>query len=319
MAPEACPGCKKTAGRKRWECAACSGRFCRDCCKRYLLPEGGTKQVRHCNACFLKGVNWDASRTYDVYGPADGRPVLMIHGAIIGRMAMVHEARAMAEQGYRVLLVDLPGHGARFAEKLDLPSALAALEEVADKEAPGQKLLVAGFSMGGYAAAAYAAAHPERVAGAILSGCAHDTTTLFWTAVGRFADVVYAACSYKTKSGFITGTFGPYIDKDMVHESLLRAGAEYDQWGPCWRLMKACNMKALLPRVRCPVLFVVGASDLKTHEAAFLKLLGPRATHLVIKDGLHTWPYQPAVLPQYRAAANEFAKAAEWGPAGAKA
>ena len=54
-------------------------------------------------------------------------------------------------------------------------------------------------------AAAYAAAHPERVAGAILSGCAHDTTTLFWTAVGRFADGVYAACSYKTKSGFITG------------------------------------------------------------------------------------------------------------------
>jgi hypothetical protein len=47
-----------------------------------------------------------------------------------------------------VLLVDLPGHGARFAEKLDLPSALAALEEVSDKEAPGQKVgltAVTGF------------------------------------------------------------------------------------------------------------------------------------------------------------------------------
>jgi pimeloyl-ACP methyl ester carboxylesterase len=83
--------------------------------------------------------------------------------------------------------------------------------------------------------------------------------------------------------------------------------------------MKACDMKALLPRVRCPVLFVVGDSDLKTHERPFLKLLGPRARHLVIKGGLHTWPYQPAVLPQYRAAAMEFADGVGWGPAGAEA
>jgi hypothetical protein len=54
--------------------------------------------VRHCNACFLKAVNWDASRTYDVLGPAGGRPVLMIHGALIGRMSMVFEARAMADK-----------------------------------------------------------------------------------------------------------------------------------------------------------------------------------------------------------------------------
>jgi hypothetical protein len=109
-------------------------------------------------------------------------------------------------------------------------------------------------------------------------------------AAPRFADVVYAACSYKTKSGFITGcgccfgtglqgvpldaqwqrppawlqrahaayvgrprssltpnsatlalldlkrTFGSIVDANMVEESLLRSGAEYDSWGQCWRV-----------------------------------------------------------------------------------
>lgn len=30
--------------------------------------------------------------------------------------------------------------------------------------------------------------------------------------------------------------------------------------------MREADLKQLLPRIACPVLFVVGASDLKTHE-----------------------------------------------------
>jgi pimeloyl-ACP methyl ester carboxylesterase len=79
----------------------------------YVIPPGPPHPtalpVRHCNSCFLRGVCWDASSTYDALGPVGGRPVLMLHGALIGRMSMVHEARAMAEKGYRVLLPDLPG------------------------------------------------------------------------------------------------------------------------------------------------------------------------------------------------------------------
>ena len=82
--------------------------------------------------------------------------------------------------------------------------------------------------------------------------------------------------------------------------------------------MREADMRRLLPRVAAaglPTLFVVGASDLKTHERLFLKLLGPKARHLVIKDGLHTWPYQPKCLGQYRAAALAFAAEA-FGAAG---
>jgi alpha-beta hydrolase superfamily lysophospholipase len=64
-----------------------------------------------CNDCFLKNVAWDSSRTYDVLGPADGKVVVLVHGAIVGRQCMIREARALAEAGYRVLLPDLPAHG----------------------------------------------------------------------------------------------------------------------------------------------------------------------------------------------------------------
>jgi hypothetical protein len=57
--------------------------------------------VRTCNGCFLKNVAWDSSRTYDVLGPADGRPVVLVHGALIGRQCLVLEARALADAGFR--------------------------------------------------------------------------------------------------------------------------------------------------------------------------------------------------------------------------
>jgi pimeloyl-ACP methyl ester carboxylesterase len=60
-----------------------------------------TAAVRTCNECFLKNVAWDPQRTYDVFGPDDGKPVVLVHGALIGRHCMVQEAKALAEAGYR--------------------------------------------------------------------------------------------------------------------------------------------------------------------------------------------------------------------------
>jgi len=57
-----------------------------------------------------------------------------------------------------------------------------------------------GFSMGGYVAAAFAAAHPELLAGVLLGACCHDAHTLTWQLVGRMAEVVYKVCSDRTKA-----------------------------------------------------------------------------------------------------------------------
>jgi pimeloyl-ACP methyl ester carboxylesterase len=85
--------------------------------------------------------------------------------------------------------------GSRYKEPLTLDSAIAVLHEVITKEAPGKRVVVAGFSMGGYVTAAYAAAHPEVMAGALLGACAHDTHTRSWRMMGNVADFVYKVCS----------------------------------------------------------------------------------------------------------------------------
>lgn len=59
------------------------------------------RAVRTCNTCFLKNVAWDATRTHDVLGPADGTLVVLVHGALVGRQCLVLEARALAEAGFR--------------------------------------------------------------------------------------------------------------------------------------------------------------------------------------------------------------------------
>lgn len=57
-----------------------------------------------------------------------------------------------------------------------------------------------GFSMGGYVAAAFAAAHPEMCAGVVMGACAHDCHNFKWKMVGHMAEAVYNVCADKTKS-----------------------------------------------------------------------------------------------------------------------
>lgn len=57
--------------------------------------------VQTCNECFLEHVAWDPKRTYDEYGPEGGKPVVLVHGALVGRQCMLLEARALADAGYR--------------------------------------------------------------------------------------------------------------------------------------------------------------------------------------------------------------------------
>ena len=65
------------------------------------------------------------------------------------------------------------------------------------------QVVMMGFSMGGFVAAAFAAAHPEMMAGVVLGACAHNAHTGTWKMIGHMANLVYKVCSYKTKSGFI--------------------------------------------------------------------------------------------------------------------
>jgi pimeloyl-ACP methyl ester carboxylesterase len=96
-------------------------------------------------------------------GPAEGRPVVMLHGLFTGSAASWYFTAAPAiARRHPVRLIDWRGHGLseRTATGYDSVSMTADLEELTADLPP---FVVAGHSWGAVVAARFALAHPGRV------------------------------------------------------------------------------------------------------------------------------------------------------------
>ena len=107
------------------------------------------------------------SVAYVEIGPADGKPVMLLHGWPYDIHAFVEVAPQLAKAGYRVVAPHLRGYGATRFLSADTPrngqpAALAA-DIVALMDALRiPKALLAGFDWGARTANIIAALHPER-------------------------------------------------------------------------------------------------------------------------------------------------------------
>ncbi|HSK49988.1 MAG TPA: alpha/beta fold hydrolase, partial [Solirubrobacterales bacterium] len=104
----------------------------------------------------------------------EGPPIVLCHGITATRRYVVHGSRALERAGYEVIGYDARGHGesdpAPPGEGYGYPQLLADLETVVAETVGEERFLLAGHSMGAHTAAAYALAHPERLAGLVLIG-----------------------------------------------------------------------------------------------------------------------------------------------------
>lgn len=97
----------------------------------------------------------------------EGPALVLLHAFPMDRSLWREVAPALAELGWRVITPDLPGFGAS-------PEPAASVEEMAERvalllnELGEHAAVVAGCSMGGYAAMAFASLFPERTAGLVL-------------------------------------------------------------------------------------------------------------------------------------------------------
>ena len=101
---------------------------------------------------------------------ADAPTVIFVHGAGMDHTIWVMPARCFARRGYRVLAVDLPGHGRTKGPALTRIEAMSAwLAEMCDALGVTQAA-VAGHSMGSLVAYRFAADFPERCRALALLG-----------------------------------------------------------------------------------------------------------------------------------------------------
>jgi pimeloyl-ACP methyl ester carboxylesterase len=116
--------------------------------------------------------------TFDVDGPADGPAIVFVHATRLTR-SMWRPQMEDLRDAYRVIALDLPGHGALVDQPFTVATAAADVERVIE-EAAGGRAVVVGLSLGGYVAIDLAARRPDLVRALVLSGATTEP-------VGRLA------------------------------------------------------------------------------------------------------------------------------------
>ncbi|HUP55699.1 MAG TPA: alpha/beta hydrolase [Methylomirabilota bacterium] len=114
----------------------------------------------------------DDAAAYDVEGPADGPAIVFVHGTRLSR-AMWRPQMDALRDSYRVIALDLPGHGALAEHPFTIVAAGDQVARVIEDTAGGPAVVV-GLSLGGYVAMDLAARRPELVRGLVLSGASTE-------------------------------------------------------------------------------------------------------------------------------------------------
>lgn len=163
--------------------------------------------------------------TYDVEGPADGPPIVFVHGTRLSRTMWRAQMDDLRDT-YRVVALDLPGHGALGDRSFTLA---AATDHVAStiEAAAGGKAVVVGLSLGGYVAMDLAARRPELVRGLILSGATAEPVGLFaapYLALAAAMDRFEGPALDALNAWFFRTRFSPAIAEPIVAGGFWSAG-----------------------------------------------------------------------------------------------
>ena len=227
--------------------------------------------------------------TYDVAGPPGAPAIIFIHGTRLSRAAWTAQLADLRD-AYRVIALDLPGHGALVDEPFTLPGARAAVLRVIDEAAAGRAVL-AGLSLGGYVAMDVAAAAPAKVRALILSGATAEPTgfrSLPYRGLARVMERFDGARLDRLNSAFFRRRFPAPIAEPIVAGGFWTAGGA--------DALRALVGESFAPRLAAypgPTLIINGEYDLpfRLFAGSFVKAARhPRrvrlagATHLANLD-----------------------------------
>ena len=261
-------------------------------------------------------------------GKPDGMPLLLIHGSL-GSLQMWDGWVAELQDRYRLISVDLPGHGLTG----DWPRGEFSVEAYADfievlaDTLHLDRFAVAGHSLGGAVAWAFAATRPERVSQLILvdsAGFPREGGELpLPTRLARQRVVGDIGIYFKPERLVRRSLLEVYADPAMVTPERVRQFAELQRF-PGNRqatLIRARTQEPLDPsplkRLDVPTLIIWGAkdrwvpvadgfrfqNDIKGAKLAIFENLGhdpmeenPKATAAAVAEFLPTEP-PPALAP----------------------
>lgn len=209
------------------------------------------------------------------------------------RLVLVHGTRMDAREwaAYPPLLpdaelvaIDFPGHGSRLGEEFTAEAAVAAIGAAVDGHSPGQPVVLAGHSLGGYLAMLYAARHPRALDALVLIGSSAEPDGPLAGIYRRFADLLpkVGAARMSRISNAVMRRLG-------TPEEMLPGPEGYAALPAAWQVVFDECHPDLLTDVACPVFLVNGQFDqMRLHVKRFAAaaqdphvVTVPRATHFL--------------------------------------
>ncbi|MGW4640530.1 alpha/beta fold hydrolase [Sphaerisporangium sp. NPDC004334] len=256
---------------------------------------------------------------YDVTGPEDGRPVILVHGMGDTRATFRFLGPRLARAGHRVAAMDVRGYGESSADWQSYDVVPIGEDVLALARVLGGPAVVVGHSIGCASAVWAAAREPGLVAELVLIGSfSGDTPIKSWMrlasrAVGRspYLWSMFLRSSYPTARpadlddhlrGIRTNL------REPGRAAALRAQIEVSLAGVVTRY----------PEVRCPALMIMGTRDRDFADPAAearsiaAKLGGPAGVLLI--EGAGHYPH--AEMPE--ATAKGILAALDHGPSGGR-
>ena len=227
---------------------------------------------------------------YDVAGPPGAPTIVFVHGMRVTRKMWKPQVERLSD-AYRLITVDLPGHGALSHVSFRLDDAVTTIAEVISREARNARAIVIGISLGGYVAMEFAARYPEKVAGLVIVSATVEPRG--WHTAPYHLTAMLMDKLPEPTLNWISRTFFQLVYPPKKAEPLIAPG--FFMRGGSQGLRELFG-KQFAPRLAAypgPVLVLNGRFDLgfRMHERRFLAAAHhgrleviPRAFHIVNID-----------------------------------
>lgn len=225
------------------------------------------------------------SLSYTAVGPPGAPAIVLVHGTRLSR-GMWHPQLAALSGGFRVVALDLPGHGALRDQPFDWDEAVEEIARVIDEAAAGRAILC-GLSLGGYLAIDVAARHPEKVAGLVISGASAEPRGLLMPPAIRWLALVMDQGTRPTVARLNRSWFRRRFSPATAN-AILAGGFGFEAGSVALRSVIGRDMRASFAAYPGPSLILNGQLDIpfRLGEGGFRKAArDPRV--VVIKGASH--------------------------------
>jgi pimeloyl-ACP methyl ester carboxylesterase len=240
----------------------------------------------------------------DAIGPANGPPVLFLHGSGQTRQSWGKALIEAARRGYRAISMDLRGHGDSGWSPdghYDLEAFAADLPVVIDQL--GTPPIVVGASLGGLVGMMVAARMPEKIRALVLVDItasvnmegAQEVMDFMGSAADGFASLEDAADAV---AAYLPHRKRPKDTSGLARNLRLRDGRYYWHWDPAMmkmgedarhRAAESNPLEAAAAALTSPVLLIRGGKSRIVTDAGareFLTLV-PHADYVDIEGAQH--------------------------------